>query len=156
MPLEDGPLKILHGVGLAVEVRYLVKLLGDGITLLGQAAMGIPVFEEHAADVLARLHKQVTVGFGVGQLVGCAIGVLLVVSKYAEQREQHVIRRPVLRMHLEHGSLKILNSIGAPIEVALLLKRGGDRETLLSQTAVCVPISQKRAAYRLARFFEGL
>src|SRR4051794_10910756 len=56
--LEDRALEILDGVGLAVEVAPLLKLLGDGIALLGQAAVGIPIGQELALHVLAGLRKE--------------------------------------------------------------------------------------------------
>ena len=43
---EDGPLKILNGVRIAVDIANFLQLVGDGVSLLGQAAVAVPVFEE--------------------------------------------------------------------------------------------------------------
>src|SRR5437773_538791 len=89
-----------------------------------------------------------------GELWG--ITILVSCPERAKLREQHVIWRLVLRVILEHGPLEILDCIGVPVQVALLLKLAGDGEALLSQTAVCLPVGQKPTAHRLARFREGL
>src|SRR5262245_5654616 len=58
MGLEDGALEVLDGIRFAVQWRDLLELAGDGIALLGQPTMLLPVVEEEAADGLA--------GFGEG------------------------------------------------------------------------------------------
>ena len=47
---KDGTLEVLDHVGLAVEVTDLGELVGDGVSLLVEAAMRLPVLPKHPAD----------------------------------------------------------------------------------------------------------
>ena len=77
--LEHRPLEVLHEVGLAVEVGYFGELVRDGIALLGQAAVLVPVLQEPAAHRVACFSEQDAVR-GVWLLVGRAVRVLLAVT----------------------------------------------------------------------------
>src|ERR1041385_528541 len=57
MCLEYCPLEILHGVDFTVGIAALLHLFGDGVTLLGQAAVAVPIVEEFAAHGLACLRE---------------------------------------------------------------------------------------------------
>jgi len=53
--LEYCPLKVLHRIGLAVGLRDFLELISDGVALLSQAAVALPVSAELAADGMAGL-----------------------------------------------------------------------------------------------------
>src|SRR5690349_18252069 len=48
--LEDGTLEVLDGVRLAVEVGDFGEFVGDGVALLGETAVVLPVLAELAAE----------------------------------------------------------------------------------------------------------
>src|SRR5437870_2624225 len=64
MVLEDGALEVLHHVGLAVEVGSFLYLAGDGVALLGQTAVLVPVVEEDTSHSLASLREGTAGGVG--------------------------------------------------------------------------------------------
>src|SRR5579859_1430037 len=76
--LEDRPLEILHGVGLAVQRAHLGELVGDGVALLGQPTVALPVGAEHPAERVARLREGAGVG-GANMLVRRARGTIVLV-----------------------------------------------------------------------------
>src|SRR4029453_12299129 len=54
---EDRALEVLHKIGLAVRLRLLLEEVGDGVTLLGEASVLLPVFEESPTHGLARFRE---------------------------------------------------------------------------------------------------
>src|SRR5438094_9453902 len=56
--LEAVALEVLHGVALAVGGAGLGQLLGDGVAEDGQAAVGLPVLEERAAEWVPGLREE--------------------------------------------------------------------------------------------------
>ena len=50
---EHGALEVLHAVGLAIQIARFRELVGDGIALLGEAAVLLPVGQECATYTLA-------------------------------------------------------------------------------------------------------
>ena len=154
MVFEHGSLEVLDGVCLAVQVALLLELVGDGIALLGQPSVLLPVLAEPAADGLACLRKEVCVG-RARLLAGRAAGIFLLVEKCAEQRKEHVIGRRVFGVQLEHRALEVLHRVGLAVGVRDLLHLARDRIALLGQAAVRVPVLQELAAYGLARSLVG-
>jgi len=55
--LEDRALEILHRVGLAVHLRDFLELTRDGLALLCETSMLLPVVEEGAAHRLPCLRE---------------------------------------------------------------------------------------------------
>src|SRR5687768_11801555 len=60
----------------------------------------------------------------------------------------------VLRVKLEYGALEILYRIRLAIYIRHFPEFAADREALLSQVAMRLPICQELAAYTLACLFE--
>jgi hypothetical protein len=69
--LEYGALKVLYGVCLAIKIGLFVELCGDGVALLGEAAVGLPVLAERAAQALAGLGELDARGVGHQDDVEC-------------------------------------------------------------------------------------
>ena len=70
MHLEDGALEVLHRVGLAVEIAGLDEGLGDGIAVLREATVLLPVGEELIADGVPGLRERLAAGIGLGERAG--------------------------------------------------------------------------------------
>ena len=77
-------------------------------------------------------------GCGCGALVHC-------VSETAQQRQQDIVRRPLLRVVLEHRPLEVLHKIVLPVHVALLEEFVRDGHPLLRQTTMCLPVLEEPA-----------
>src|SRR5437667_222519 len=80
--------------------------------------------------------------------------VLGAVAEGAKLREEHVIRRLVLRVILEHRPLEVLHRVGLTIRIRALLHLRRDGITLLDKAAMRIPILKKVAADRIAGFWE--
>src|SRR5206468_430822 len=63
---EDSTLEVLHLVGLPVQVALLLELVRDGIALLCQPTMRIPVVQEATIYGFACLRECLAGGLGVG------------------------------------------------------------------------------------------
>ena len=79
--LEHCALKVLYRVGLAVQVRFLLKFVGNRIALLGQATVTVPVVEELPAYRMARLLEQGSTRSSAGFLPGSTIRIFPLVLK---------------------------------------------------------------------------
>jgi len=62
---KDGALKVLDGVGLTVERAGFREFGGEGIALLGQAAVPLPVGLERPTDGLAGCGEGMRIGLGL-------------------------------------------------------------------------------------------
>ena len=71
-------------------------------------------------------------------------------------RQQHIVRRLVLRVQLEDSALEILYGVGLAVEVALLLELVGDRKALLCNAAMLVEVREEGAAEPLAGLLKFL
>src|SRR6476661_4565798 len=54
-------------------------------------------------------------------------------------------------MELEHGALKVLHGVGLAVDRALLLELVRQRQAVLRETAVALPVGAEAAAYGVAR-----
>src|SRR5437016_3353472 len=115
MQFEAGTLKILHRIGLAISGRKLVERLAKRIAELLEVAVPVPESEDGSGEGVARFGK---VGIGLSNIawptnacerrvrrrkrLPCEIeSAHALYYRGAEQAEQKVVRRLVLRMSLE-------------------------------------------------------
>ena len=117
---EYGALEVLDGARNAVFV-YLLELIGDGITLLGEATVRLPILTESPSYGMACLGEVLWV-VGAYFLAGGIPAIFLVVVESAEQREEYVEWTRVFRMFLEDCSLEVLHRVYLAIGIARLLE----------------------------------
>src|SRR5207253_1718963 len=67
-------------------------------------------------------------------------GRFSLVAERAKLRQEHIIWRRVLGMVFKHRTLKVLHLVSLAVQIALLGELFRDRETLLRQPAVSLPV----------------
>src|SRR5437870_5806893 len=81
--------------------------------------------------------------------------VLLPVPQRTQLGEQHIVRRWVLGVVLENRPLEILHIPGFVVEVGQVDPEVGNREALLRQRAMSVPVVEEDAGHALAGLRES-
>src|SRR4051812_13300315 len=78
------------------------------------------------------------------------------VAKSAQLRQQHIVRRDVLGVRLEHRPLKILHRIALAVQIAPLPEFVRDRVAELLQSPVALPVVQKQPSNPFPRLGEEM
>ena len=86
---------------------------------------------------------------------GSLTSVFGAVAEGAKLREEHVIRRLVLRVILEHSPLEVLHCVGLPVQIASLLELIGNRIAELRQCSVLLPVFEEDPADSLTGLWEA-
>ncbi len=130
--LEAVALEVLHGVGLAIGGVDLGELLGQGEAEDREAAIALPVAQEGAAQGVAGLTERGAVG-GAGVGRGAALRAVPR-EVVAEEGQQHLVLRLVLRVPLHDRALVVLHDQAAIVHEGL-----ADRQAEDLQAAVRLP-----------------
>src|SRR5690349_21538951 len=102
-----------------IEIADFGELVGDGVALLGQATVSLPIRPELASDPMPSLREEVAVRL-VRRLIGRSVWVFLTILERPELTEQHIERRLVLRVIFEDSALQVLHRVGFAVQVATL------------------------------------
>ncbi|MFN8536401.1 MAG: hypothetical protein U0232_02850 [Thermomicrobiales bacterium] len=156
MRLEARPLEVLDLVALAVGRVDLPEGVGERQPLLRQPAVLVPVIQEATTGLLAGLGEGAALAGPGRRRFDWRIGggILHFVLLHAKQAEEHNVLALVLRVVLETRSLEVLHLVGLAVGGTDLVELVGEREALLRQAAIRLPVLEEGAADTLAGLGE--